>query len=435
MTSPAAAIAFIVFAFAVRLAFGLSYEFWAEDELQIYLIGLHHYTTGEWPLFGPDVVYSKTRIPGALVGFLVATPLRLVPLPEAPYVLLNVLSAAALALLAWYIGRRVPAVPRWFLWPWLFLGPWTMSFSTHVVNPSYVLTGAILFFVGAFELLPRVSIRIVPRRLAFAFMGFGLLWVYQLHLSFPLMLPFVAAAFLATAKTDRREALSGAAWFLAGAGLPAIALLPTLWAHGFGTIFSTAGANTVVDASNVLRIPEITARFLSFGSFELPRFLGNSTETRLEFLSQHRWSIPFVVFAGVVGLVQPFVLLVGLFRSQRASTTFKAVALTTSLTIALICASFLFSVKDPASHAFYVVYPVATIYAFHVWEGLLGRRWARTIAAALLVSTAAIHLAIALDRVRTHSLYADRARVVRAIEQQDYRLLGERRPVLWSQAP
>jgi hypothetical protein len=315
----------------------------------------------------------------------------------------------------------------------VFFGPWTLNFSTHVVNPSYVLTGAILFFVGAFELLPRVSIRAVPARVAFAFMGFGLLWVYQLHLSFPLLVPFVAVAFAAAVAADRRQALSGAGWFAAGAALPALALLPTLLTYGIGTAVSTAGANTQVDASNLLRIPEITARFLSFASFEVPRFLGNSTATRLEFLSRHLWSVPFVIFAGIAGLLQPLVLLLALFRTRDVSTVFRGVAWTTLLTLAMICASFLFSVKDPASHAFYVVYPVAMIFAFHVWEAVLQRKWARAVAAALLVCTAAIHLAIALDRVQTRSLYANRPLVVQAIEEKNYRLLGERRPVLWSQ--
>ena len=428
-------IAFVIVAFMLRLAFGLAYEFWADDELQIFLIGLSHYTTGEWPYFGPDVVYSRTRIPGALVGLLVSAPLRVFPIPEAPYVLLNALSAGALALLAWYIGCRTPAVPRWFLWPWVFFNPWTLNFSTHIVNPSYVLPGAIVFFVGAFELLPRVSIRALPPRLAFACMGFGLLWVYQLHLSFPLLVPFVAVAFAAAAARSWRQAASGAAWFAAGALIPALALLPTLAQFGVVSSVSTTGANVRVDAFNVFRIPEITARFLSFASFEIPRFLGNSTATRLEFLSRHPWSAPFVVFAGICGLLQPFVLLLGFFRMRAASPEFRAVATTTLLTIALICASFLFSVKDPASHAFYVVFPVATIYAFHCWEVLLQSKWIKAVAAALLVCTAVIHVAIAIDHVRTHSLYANRQLVVRAIQEKNYRLLGERRPVIWNTEP
>ena len=434
MTSRRAALAFVAVAFVLRLAFGLCYEFWADDELQIYLIGLRHYATGEWPYFGPDVVYSQTRIAGALVGLLVGTPLRVFPQPEAPYLLLNALSAAALTLLAWYIGRRFTGVPRWFLWPWIFFSPWTLNFSTHVVNPSYVLTGAIVFFVGAFELLPRVTMRLLPERVAFACMGFGLLWVYQLHLSFPLLVPFVAAAFYAQwRKFGASRLASGACWFVLGALLPALTLFPTLARFGLSTAVSTAGANMVVDVWNLLRIPEIAARFLSFASFELPRFLGNNTASRLELLARHPWSVPFAAFAGLVGLVQPFVLLWGFFRLRGESVERRAVAWTAALTIGLVCASFLFSVKDPASHAFYVVFPVANIYAFQIWERLMDRRWIRAVAAALLVCTAAIHTAIAIDHLPTRSLYRDRALVVRAINEKNYRLLGERRPVLWGQ--
>ncbi len=428
-------IAFVIVAFVLRLAFGLAYEFWADDELQIFLIGLHHYATGEWPYFGPDVVYSRTRIPGALVGLLVSAPLRVFPIPEAPYLLLNALSVGALALLAWYIGRRTPGVPQWVLWPWVFFSPWTLNFSTHVVNPSYVLPGAIVFFIGAFELLPRVSMRLLPPGIAFACMGFGLLWVYQLHLSFPLLVPFVAVAFAAAARRGWREAATGAAWFAAGALIPGTALLPTLAQFGFASSVSTTGANVRVDPSNLFRIPEITARFLSFASFELPRFLGNNTASRLEFLSRHPWSVPFALFAGVCGLLQPVVLLLAFLRMRAASPAFRAVAWTTLLTIAMICASFLFSIKDPASHAFYVAFPVATIYAFHCWEILWQRRGIRTVAAALLICTVAIHAAIAIDRVLTHSLYANRQLVVRAIQEKNYRLLGERRPVIWNTHP
>ena len=141
--------------------------------------------------------------------------------------LLNLLSAASLALLAWYIGRRCPAVPRWFLWPWVFFNPWTLNFSTHIVNPSYVLTGAIVFFVGAFEALPQISIRALPERLAFACMGFGLMWVYRLHLSFPLLVPFVIAAVAFAGARGWRAAVAAAAWCVAGAIPPALAVIPT----------------------------------------------------------------------------------------------------------------------------------------------------------------------------------------------------------------
>ena len=85
----------LVFLFAFRLGYGLSSDFWSPDELQIYLIGLKFYSTRLWPYFGPDVfpgVQPIVQIPGALQGLLVGCPFFLLPIPEAPYVLLNILS-------------------------------------------------------------------------------------------------------------------------------------------------------------------------------------------------------------------------------------------------------------------------------------------------------------------------------------------------------
>jgi hypothetical protein len=33
--------------------------------------------------------------------------------------------------------------------------PWVLEFSTHIVNPSYVLAPAVMFFIGFFEAVPR----------------------------------------------------------------------------------------------------------------------------------------------------------------------------------------------------------------------------------------------------------------------------------------
>src|SRR5678816_2397091 len=116
--------------FAFRLLFGLCSEFFTEDETQIFLLGLRYHATGAWPYFGPDVVWTKSEIPGALQALLVGIPLNLAPVPEAPYVLLNLLSMGALALFAWYITERLPRIPKWLVWGWLMTTPWTLQYST-----------------------------------------------------------------------------------------------------------------------------------------------------------------------------------------------------------------------------------------------------------------------------------------------------------------
>ncbi len=49
--------------------------------------------------------------------------------------------------------------------------PWTLDVSTHVYNPSYVLAGAIAFFVGAFEVVPSLRCGVLSRPLSFFLMG------------------------------------------------------------------------------------------------------------------------------------------------------------------------------------------------------------------------------------------------------------------------
>ena len=309
------------------------------------------------------------------------------------------------------------------------LRPWTLNFSAHIVNPSYVLTGASCSS-SARSSCCRGCRSACCRVLAFACMGFGLLWVYQLHLAFTLMLPFVAVVFALRPprELDRRGA--GRSWFAAGAAIPALALLPTLIRFGLASSVATAGANMVVDVTNVVRIPEITARFLSFASFELPRFLGNNTASRLEFLSRHPWSIPFVIFAGVVGLLQPFVLLVSFSGSANSSRVARRQVDNASDPPVDLRELSLLREGSCVSRVLRDLSGRDDLRVL-LLGGPVRRRSVRGIAATLLVCTAAVHLAIAIDHVATRSLYTNRELVVRAIREKNYRLLGERRPVSW----
>ena len=79
-----AAAAGLIALFAFRLAFGLSSDFYFEDPTQIFLIGLRYYATGQWPFFGPDVVWTQSQIPGALQGLIVGLPFKVAALPESP---------------------------------------------------------------------------------------------------------------------------------------------------------------------------------------------------------------------------------------------------------------------------------------------------------------------------------------------------------------
>ncbi len=444
--APIATVALLAAAFAGRLLYGLSMPFWLEDERQVYLIGLRSFARGEWPYFGADVVWTGGQVPGALQGLLIRWALAIWPAPEAPFVLLGALSFAALSLLSWYLCRRLPDVPRWLIWGGLLTLPWALKFSTHVVNTSYVLTGSILFFVGFFEGTPAFSRRIVPFGLAWGLMGAGLLFVLQLHMSWVLLPPYVlvAASGVLFGRVERlamprgRALASAIAGFGVGAAATGAFLVPTLLRHGLG-----AGDTDVLHFSPQSPLGLITtaARVLSFASFETNRFLGMSTAERVLLLARMPWLVPFVVIVTLAGIVQPLWMAVTALRRTAPGDggDWTRVRLLMAGTIALVYVGYFFSVRGPQAHAFYVVFPVAALFAASCWQvaarpaggqdegaGRAGRRWER-VAGGVLVCGVVMHAGLAIDRWSTSSLYAHRDVVAAAIGAPNDRLLGDRR--------
>lgn len=415
----------LVVAFAVRLAFGLTSDLWDEDQQQIYLIGVRFFTTGVWPAFGPDVVYTHTQLPGALQALLTGGPFYVLAQPEAPFILLNLLSTAALALLAWYIGCRLPDVPRWLLWPWVFTCPWALDMSTNIVNTSYLLPAAVPFFVSAIDVIAPGRRRFVSDALAFFLMGFSVVWVFQIQMGYPVLLPFIALAFWRISR--RGQPLRALVWLVSGAAVVALTLIPTVAQHGLPGLVQPSGANIRFAPENLTRVPALIIRFFSFGSFELPRFLPGGAGA---FLKAHPIIAPFAVFAGVAGAAQTCLLIVGA-ALRRDAADWPAMRRVTLATLALLAMAFAFSIKGPASHTFYLVFPMVMIYSFYVWAPWLRLRHVRVIAAALLISGALVHVAIAKDTFRASSLYVKRPLVVRALAERNYLLLGERRPDIW----
>src|SRR5262249_56566346 len=92
--------------------------------------------------------------------------------------------------------RRLRGLRPWFVFTWLFVAPWSLHYTTQVITPSYAVLGSILFFVGFLDSLPAFSPSVLPRLLANALMGFGLLWTAQLHMSWVLLVPFAGLSLL-----------------------------------------------------------------------------------------------------------------------------------------------------------------------------------------------------------------------------------------------
>jgi hypothetical protein len=399
--------------FAFRLYFGLSSKFFFEDETQIFLLGLRYYATGEWPYFGPDVVWTRSEIPGALQGLLVGLPLRIAPIPEAPFVLLNLLSFAALAALAWYTCAHLPQAPRWLIWGWFMTVPWTLQFSTHVINPSYVLPAAILFFVGFFEVLPAFSLRRLAPAIGFAMMGAAVTW-WSRRRDGPGRLARYAGA------------------FAAGALLPVLALLPTLAQYGPNAGTGGVLRNLHPHWVNPWVAVTTLARFLSFASLEISRFITTDGAKRLEFFQRHLWLAPAAVALWAVGAVQPLWMLVDACRSSSRwpaalpRPQWIVLRRLAAGSVLLVYASYWWVIEPAQAHAFYVLAPIALVFAAFWWTFVDSPR-ARRVAAGILALNICFHAGLAWAQRDELSLYMNREPVAAAIRLKQPEMFAHRR--------
>ncbi|HEY6172271.1 MAG TPA: hypothetical protein VIX80_08440, partial [Candidatus Kapabacteria bacterium] len=252
-----------------RFLYGLTNEFWFKDEdvIQIYLIGLKSFTTGSYPYFGADLVYTHSQIPGALQGYLVSLGWYLWEIPEAPMIVLNVILDLSLLFLVWYISKRLPQLPLWIIICSVFLVPWSICYFTRVINPSYVIPGAIVFFIGIFEIYPFLRAGVLSRRLAYFFLGFGLFWIFQLHMSWVLLCPYILIAFYYLIRSNKpKEIIGNSLSFLVGCMITGSLLLPTLMQYGLGNPNGTSVASVVTfHIEHLGIILKLLASFLAYG--------------------------------------------------------------------------------------------------------------------------------------------------------------------------
>jgi hypothetical protein len=430
-------ILLFLFLLAFRTAFGLSGSFWSEDEKQTYLIGLKWFCTHQWPYFGPDLIVTETgfqvQIPGALEGLLVGTPLFILPIPEAPYIFLNILSLAAIALMAWYITRRLPEFPFYFVFAWIALLPWNLNESTWVLNPSYLLLGSVLFFIGFMEAIPGLTINFLTAPWAFALMGFGLFWNMQFHFSWILMPPFVLLAFALRLPPFEKGGWGGIrrclGGFAVGALPPATFLIPTLLKYGFTPMAGGAGMSQPLNFQNMLAFPVILVRYLSLACYEMPRFAGHGTTERLDLLKQAPWLAPPGLFLLVVGWVQPVAMLLLGWKKDFHHPDSQPVYKMAWGTLLLIGISFWFTSKEPQAHIYYVTLPVVLVFSFYIWSRLaLQSRFWVNFGKWCLAASFVFQWGFMVHMIPRRSLYTNRSQAVKAIEEKNYHLMGERRP-------
>ncbi len=417
-------------AFFFRLGFGLlRSQIWEIDQLQTYLIGLKCYTTHSWPAFGPDVNGSESsfqsQIPGAMEGLLIGLPFYLLPIPEAPFIFLNLLSLIGVAILTWYIVKRIPSLSYIWLFIWISIVPWSIHESTTIINPAFTFLPSILFFLGFMESLPWFSLRLISSRWANAAMGFSIAWIMQFHFSYVYFVP-LAGLSLAVQLFKKRD-FTAPLFFILGS-LPTLSLIiPTILQYGLARNNVASGFTVPFNWGNVKEGFTILARYFSLVCFELPRFIGVGLKSRFEFLFQY----PVLFLPGIIlwigGILQAIVLLFSLLRKKGPGPQWLELKWLITGVFFMVYASFWFTVKMPLSHIYFVFFPFLMTYSCYCWMAFKGEKWI-LLAKTFVVLGVFFQFGYAIAVAPRDSIYPGRAKISRAIEEKDYRIFGERRP-------
>ena len=353
-------------------------------------------------------------------------------IPESPFVLLNLLPFAAIGSLASYTCAQLPKAPRWLIWGWFLTVPWTLQFSTHIINTSYILAPAILFFLDFFEAAPSFSLRRLSPRVAFALMGFAAAWLMQIHMSWPLLLPYAAVAWVSRRSGGIRALAIDAVAFFAGALIPALLLLPAFARYGIDAGSGGVMRNIHPHWVNPWIIVTTLARFLSFASLEINRFVAQDGAKRLEFLGRHLWLVPIALVVLSVGVVQPVWMCLDGCRPIRRwpesmlRPRWAALGRLVGLSVLLVYASYWFVMEPPQAHAFYVLAPIAFMFAASWWTFVDSPR-ARQIAAGVLILNVAFHAGLTWTQAPERSLYKNRGVVAAAVRLKEPEMFAHRR--------
>ncbi len=430
MTFKSSWVFLILALFLFRLLFGLFNAKWQEyDQKQTYLIGLKQYTTQTWPYFGPDLTGAESsyssQIPGALEGLLIGLSFKLLPIPEAPYITLNILSMAGVVLLAWYIARRSRELSFGWLLVWIGSSPWCLNYSTSILNPCYLLLSACLFFVGLLETLPMTRLGLVPISLANVLMGFAVGWAMQFHASYIYFVPLLMISLFYQFGERRFGSLL---WVLVGMLPMAALIIPTYLQYGLSKGGAAAGFASGLNWDNVKNGFVIFARYLSIPCFEMPRFIEINTKARVGFLLDHWWLLAPGAILWILGLLQPFVLLIEFFRKRLTNKSWRPLKLLVLFGFVMVYISFWFTVKKPLAHIYYILFPLLMIYSSECYVRYAQNKLLGILTKVVLVLCVYFQLGYALAVKDTNSLYPERDKVVQAIQQKDYRILGDRYP-------
>ena len=412
---------FVFVLFMVRLFYGIQINFSHEDYRQVYLIGLEHAFSENWSYWGPDVVWSKTRLPGAMQGFLAGAPIALTKNMYSPLIFSNLISAAGLIGLAVYTRRRFPSLSLNFILALFLIFPFGFFNGVVLLNTAYLLFSGALLFIAVFELFVYRKNELLPRWLSFFFLGFAFVFTFQLHLSWVMFLPFLGVLFFLEFKDGTKPLGRATLFFLLGTVLPLITLLPTLLKYG-DVMMNNVEGNLVFEPSRLLSGFDLLIRYIGMSTFDITP----KDEVKLAIESSSFVGV-FMVILKVFTAIQFIGILVGAFFVKRTKE-YKKTLLLMLLTFVMALIMYLMSNKNLDIRTYILLFPIPLTISIYVYNRFFKIRWLKyTMYAGLTLPLIAFISIGSENKEGPFSFKGSAHKIERAIENENPYLYDNRR--------
>lgn len=409
-----------------RIFLGIQINFSHEDYQQIYLMGLENAFSNQWSYWGPDVVWSKTRLPGALQGLLGGIPIRLTGHPYAPIIFSNIISAAGLLLMSFYTKKRFPQFSLYFLIPFFLLLPFYLFHGVVMLNTAYLIFSGALLFIPVFELFIYRD-QMVLKNPAYYFLaiGFSLLFTYQLHLTWVMYIPFIIVLFYLEWKRNSSLWWKPLLYFSIGGIIAGATLFPTLFTY-FGAIFNNVDGNLAFKPERLGSIFDLLIRYFTFATFDVTAsysvfdLAAEKSIVNLVLLK----TLQILAIIQFIGVCITFVFI-------KKTLAFRKIMLLFVLTLLMALALYTLSNKHLSARTYILLFPIPIWMSFHAYNYLLKYKLFQPILNISLVLVFFAFLGVALANYNDqYSFKAVEKELNEAFEQKAPYLFHQRRKTL-----
>jgi hypothetical protein len=409
-----------------RIFFGIQINFSHLDYEQIYLIGLENALSNEWSYWGPDVVWSKTRLAGALQGLLVGLPIKVFSSIYAPIVFSNIISSLGLITIALYAKKRFPSLSLPFLICLVLLLPFYLYHGVVLLNTAYLIFSGALLFVSVFELfLYRDKLILKSPQWYFLIIGFALIFTYQLHLTWVMFIPFVIVLLYFESKERNSSILLCITAFSVGCLISGSVLLPTIISY-YDVIYSNASGNMTFKIERLLQIFDVFIRFVSFSTFDV---------TYNHDIYKHASEQSTVVFLllrtlKILGIMQ-FIFFMYTYFKIRNNKEFQKILLLFVLTIIMATFLYMLSNKHLSLRTYILLYPIPLWMSFYAYTHWAGKRIIANVHIACFVIVAITYSGVAYYNFKgPYSFDSVKNKIEKAIETESPESFAPRRETL-----